>query len=841
MPDLQKGLIGHWTMNSADISGGTLYDKSAYDNHGTVNGAAVESAGPVGGSMKFDGSSNQITLPELGISGDVSLSVSAWFKVDSDANDKNNIFGFGTAGTNDQTFSIRTSSDGSYRFYFWANDLDASVSNFFGSWTHVVATYDSDSSDRRIYHNGSLANSDNPSNPSFQNQSYQISGFNGEYFDGMISDVRLYNRALSQSEINQLYNFRGNSRKSQTTVVAGDSLQAWYPFLQSGAADKSGNGNDGTVNGATYNENGGPEGLGSYDFNGDYIEVPLSVDQDNTGQDYTVSAWFNSNDVTQNSQGIIGQDNGGYDFFIQLSRSSNGELMIATGSDTQIKSDGTINSNEWNNIVVLLKGSDILYSLNGEPIQDTGVDRSNYGGGQESILAIGSISYDSGEDFNGEISDVRVYNKALSNSEINQLYNPKSVNLDRGLVGHWSMDDSDVSGGTLYDRSAYDRNGDLRNGVTTGSSTVVGTHSFSFDGSDDYVRMPKEPYAFEENEKEFSFSCWIYPTALQTNSTNHSIQNCFAAHSSGGDNDNFEVGINASTNDIQVYIDCIGSDSTNASTGVTAPLNTWTHVGVTFDINGTPTMNLYKNGSLGLRDESTWSGASGLEDATDTEFTVGASRSYREPYTGKVTSVRIYNRALTKKEINALYNKRNITSTNAPAIITEGFESGSFSENWTVGNATLSTTRKYSGSYSFGSWGDGSVDARWNFLGNGQAKIDEFSYYWIEDSSQTGHQVRLYDSNGDIVQRSETENPQWQLSDGNNNMDTLAFAGYNNWTLFSFEFDWAAGTYDYYLEDTIGTLETGTRDLVRSTNVSYIDFVGTNGTYCRFDEVKVTY
>ena len=124
---------------------------------------------------------------------------------------------------------------------------------------------------------------------------------------------------------------------------------------------------------------------------------------------------------------------------------------------------------------------------------------------------------------------------------------------------------------------------------------------------------------------------------------------------------------------------------------------------------------------------------------------------------------------------------------------------------------------------------------------HGSRQISKFSYYWIEDGSQSGHQVRLYDSNGDLVQRSETENPQWQLSDGNNNMDTLASPGYNNWTLFSFEFDWAAGTYDYYLEDTIGTLETGTRDLVRSTNVSYIDFVGTNGTYCRFDEVKVTY
>lgn len=190
--------------------------------------------------------------------------------------------------------------------------------------------------------------------------------------------------------------------------------------------DRSAYDNHGTLNGGVSNGGYAPSGS-ALDFNGGYVQVPTSIDQDNTNKNYTVSAWFNSNDVTQNRQGIIGQDNGGYDFFVQLSRDNNGELMIATGSDTQIKPGSSISSNEWNHITVLLNGSNILYSLNGETIQDTGVDRSNYGSGQESALAIGSISFDSGEDFNGKISDVRVYNRALSQSEINLLYNKRTT------------------------------------------------------------------------------------------------------------------------------------------------------------------------------------------------------------------------------------------------------------------------------------------------------------------------------------------------------------------------------------------------------------------------------
>ena len=658
MPDLQKGLIGHWTMNSADTDGSTIRDRSAYDNHGTLNGSpATGQPSPVGEGYKFDGSNDRIKTSLQFDKNDFTYSAWVYFQ---NINNRNDIID-SLESSSSEWARIQVGQNGNFRFTIDNNGtkehaVGTSASN--EEWYHVVGVRSND--DMTLYLNGEVdatnTHSESGTIEGLESESIgaQALSNTNENVDGKISDVRVYNRALSQSEVNQLYNFRGSSRKSQTTVVAGDSLQAWYPFLQSGAADKSGNGNDGTVNGATYNGSGGPEGLGAYDFSGDNIESPISVDQDNTGQDYTVSAWFNSNDVTQGDQGIIGQDNGGFDFFIELSRDSNGELMVATGSDTQIKPSGTINSNEWNNIVVLLKGSDILYSLNGEPIQDTGVDRSNYGGGQESILAIGSISYDSGEDFNGEISDVRVYNKALSNSEINQLYNPKSVNLDRGLVGHWSMNSEDTDNGMIRDRSAYDNHGALNGSPNQNQSSII-EDSFDFNGNGDNI----ETGSFSSPTNAITLSAWLYPSTISGDNRQWAVKDANA-------NQGFRSYISEG-NSVHWKIDG------NEISGSGLTVGEWNHLVLTWDSN-TGDQIIYIDGSVDTSGSYTGS----MTDDNDKFYIGGDGFQNYDWYEGNISDVRIYNRVLSEKEINALYNKRTTTSTNSEGIIAELYDTQTY-------------------------------------------------------------------------------------------------------------------------------------------------------------------
>ena len=61
-----------------------------------------------------------------------------------------------------------------------------------------------------------------------------------KYFAGMVDDVRVYDRALSKEEVNELYNLE----KPKSSLEKG--LVAYYPF-NGNAKDESGNGNDGTL------------------------------------------------------------------------------------------------------------------------------------------------------------------------------------------------------------------------------------------------------------------------------------------------------------------------------------------------------------------------------------------------------------------------------------------------------------------------------------------------------------------------------------------------------------------------------------------------------------------
>jgi hypothetical protein len=64
--------------------------------------------------------------------------------------------------------------------------------------------------------------------------------------------------------------------------------------------------------------------------------------------------------------------------------------------------------------------------------------------------------------FKGQISDVRIYDRALSAEEVEQLY--KGYDIRNGLVGHWPLNEG--QGTTAYDRSGNGNDGTLIGGPT---------------------------------------------------------------------------------------------------------------------------------------------------------------------------------------------------------------------------------------------------------------------------------------------------------------------------------------------------------------------------------------
>jgi|GEM_PF-3663435 len=184
-------------------SGTTAHDSSAYGNDGTIHGANW-TTGKFGSALSFDGSNDYVDCgndESLKISNEIT--VATWIKPDSMSGlkvimSKRYSFELDRSGSNKINFYI---GDGSW----WKDHVTTTSSYTLDKWTHVVGVYDG--SKLKIYIDGNLDNSKSTSATFGTNTEhlYIGNGIGSYYFHGMIDEVRIYNRALSDEEIRAHY------------------------------------------------------------------------------------------------------------------------------------------------------------------------------------------------------------------------------------------------------------------------------------------------------------------------------------------------------------------------------------------------------------------------------------------------------------------------------------------------------------------------------------------------------------------------------------------------------------------------------------------------------------
>ena len=234
----------------------------------------------------------------------------------------------------------------------------------------------------------------------------------------------------------------------QSNLQSG--LVAWYPF-DGNASDMSGNGNHGTVNGATLSTDRHGQANRAYSFDGinDYVEGGNIV------QDYRIlsfCAWFKiSEGVGTNIRGIISK---------QRSTGGSGSLL-AYIKDTSELYGGTfnyaqeakfsINSKKWAHGCFTSDAVTAKLFYNGNLVAFDMISSTSETSSTSRIL-IGkelSVPANDGERlFMGSIDDVRIYNRALSAAEVLALYNlekPKIPLTDSNFqtaVNLWFSDEA---------------------------------------------------------------------------------------------------------------------------------------------------------------------------------------------------------------------------------------------------------------------------------------------------------------------------------------------------------------------------------------------------------------
>jgi len=212
--NLTNGLLAWYPFN------GNANDESGNGNDGTINGASLtaDRKGNSNSSYSFDGVDDFIVMNsnnnELDLFENCCLSIAAWINIDN-TDKQYGIFTNSNYNETLQQYALKVESNSKLYFLsgdglFESNGINYSTSNIdVSSWTHVVVSYDGNT--LKLYLNGSLdfeneITDDFPETPSSSAFIGNSWGSNNDLFPGRIDDIGIWNRALTDAEIQALYN-----------------------------------------------------------------------------------------------------------------------------------------------------------------------------------------------------------------------------------------------------------------------------------------------------------------------------------------------------------------------------------------------------------------------------------------------------------------------------------------------------------------------------------------------------------------------------------------------------------------------------------------------------------
>ncbi|MBF0103063.1 MAG: carboxypeptidase regulatory-like domain-containing protein, partial [Desulfobacterales bacterium] len=286
-------------------------------------------------------------------------------------------------------------------------------------------------------------------------------------------------------------------------------LVAYYPF-NGNANDASGNANNGTVSGATLTVDRNGNANSAYSFSGypNYISLPNLPISGSTPR--TISTWgYFTNGSYQNQVLFIsGRTNIEEGFAIVFNANKQNDIRIYFNNNDYSKVS-VVNINKWHHIVAIYYGGTLSQSTVQLYIDGIKQELQKDGGGTGSANTYnGNYRLGGGETSNqlyGLIDDVRVYNRALSESEIQQLYTESTTSTTLTISGKVTdANGNGISGETVT------MSGDATDSKTTDAS---GNYSFSGLNPGYYKIYPPEDgtyYSYYINDNTKVLHCHRY-------------------------------------------------------------------------------------------------------------------------------------------------------------------------------------------------------------------------------------------------------------------------------------------------------------------------------------------
>ena len=699
-----SNLVAEWDFNASSgttaVSGGTCGTTC----NGALNGFAnttgqdvVAGSGWTGanlrwgtGAIMFDGTNDYVEVPDtpalnLTTAGTIEL----WIK----RNAAQNYPMFVTKGASTEYEVMENSTTGRFAFR-WGADAGEIISNAvipIGQWTHLVAIYDG--AHRYLYINGELDNSDNYSTNAVANASPVRIGArtDGFYTNATIDTVRIYNRALTPSEVLSNYNsglIDIQTRVGNTTDPNDGTWEAWRPTtsetqfdsmdgpyqyntVDTGLVsywpmdDASGatatdvkSSNNGTATGTIIG--GGKFGNGR-NFNGtsDYVNAGNPATLQITGA-LSIEAWIKTNAVA-NWGGIVGKmgTGGGGQFGYLLREYNTGVAEFGISSNgtlfTDVVGTTTINDGQWHHIVgTYVPSTSLNIYVDGvlQNTNSTSIPAAIFS--SSAIVNIGSTYSTPSEFFRGTIDEVRVYNTTISSttayvhfiegSTNPNLFHP-SIDTVTKVEGSASekvqlgipQTDATTSGLWHFEETggtgAYlkDSSGKGNDGTPTGTTVVDGFagKARSFNGAGDTISVSSNMSIGSGN---YTLETWVYVPSISDKGAFIKIGGTFGPSMGVGSGTEDASGNNL----IMLYETVRWID-----TGVTIGTG-WHHVAMVVSSSGYP--SAYLDGNLVYTDTGA---APGAPDTSTCNIGGYGSRLF----TGYLDEMKVSTIARTPQEI----------------------------------------------------------------------------------------------------------------------------------------------------------------------------------------------
>jgi hypothetical protein len=502
---------------------------------------------------------------------------------------------------------------------------------------------------------------------------------------------------------------KGVSVPKATTELCGDvcdGLVAYYPFFGN-ARDTSGNSLDGLVKGATLTTDRDGNENRAYKFNGKtfdngtttHIELPLSSLTQNLEQsDYSFAAWVKPESDPPGSldnwyaYGMIHSYSSIHDYGLRYHWSNCFEMgnPVFYDNQTEISWGGASacqkDFNQYYHVVGVgdsTNGNTKIY-VNGKlehtrTWENSGKPDPSKVNKKWFIGSMNPTSVTNPLTMEGVIDEIRMYNRALTSSEVETIYRGTPSDNTTPEMRKTTATCSRVCDGLVLYMPMIDNTTDVNTdnfGNTIDNSTLivstdnssttptlasdrdsVDNASYQFDGTDDYLQIDNvSSIALESG----SFSV---ATIVKINKSSEEwITYSGGQFSKGkimhGENYTFVLGYHwypEGTNNLYFSVQNSSDDSTGAWNSQTNPLQYNHIVGVADRASGT--VNLYVNGTLMAG--TAWDG--NIKNPA-TKWTIGLSgnSSWEEKHRGNldgwIDEVRVYNRALSADEVRALYS-----------------------------------------------------------------------------------------------------------------------------------------------------------------------------------------